>query len=402
MFGWLLDLGTAGYSTNQRRRLNVLNAMAVLIVLSSAGYAVSYALRDAQVYRWVIVINLALLAMALMVPAAHRIHELAGGLLILATEVPALFALVAILGRDSGIQSNLIVGAAAAFFIFGSTRPVLGIVTVVACFAAHVAAWFWFPVGLISVESGFLARLYIGSAVNVFMLIGALTFYSFRLLERAEAATEALIRNILPGAIITRLREHPEQSIADAFERASILFSDIQSFVPLSKGLGAARTVALLNEMMSRFDALAVKYGVEKIKTIGDAYMAVAGLPEPVTDHADRLARMGIEMFVAKNEVAAQFGVTIRMRIGIASGPVMAGIIGTHKFSYDVWGDAVNLAARLESSGEAERIQVSADARAAMSEEWFDFESRGEIEIKGLGPLETWFLVPRAPSDNVT
>jgi adenylate cyclase len=107
---------------------------------------------------------------------------------------------------------------------------------------------------------------------------------------------------------------------------------------------------------------------------------------------------MGLEMFAAKNEVAAQYGVTMRMRIGIASGPVMAGIIGTHKFSYDVWGDAVNLAARLESSGEVERIQVSAEAREAMSGSWCDFEGRGEIEIKGLGPLETWFLAPRPPT----
>src|SRR5271154_2724731 len=129
----------------------------------------------------VIVINLALAAMALTVPAAHRVNELLGGLIIIVTEVPALFALVAILGRDSGIQLNLIVGAAAAFFIFGGTRPILGVITVVACFAAHVAAWFWFPVGLIPVESGFLAQLYVGSAINVFVLIGALTFYSFRL-----------------------------------------------------------------------------------------------------------------------------------------------------------------------------------------------------------------------------
>jgi len=100
-------------------------------------------------------------------------------------------------------------------------------------------------------------------------------------------------------------------------------------------------------------------------------------------------------MIAVKNEVAAQFGLTIRMRLGIASGPVMAGIIGTHKFSYDVWGDAVNLAARLEATGEAERIQVSADARAAMSRQWFDFESRGEVEIRGLGLLETWYLVQR-------
>jgi adenylate cyclase len=398
-FGWLLDLGTSGYTLTQRRRLNVLNAMAALIVVSSAAYAISYAIRDAQAFRWVIAINIALLVMALLVPAAHRVNDLLGGLMIIVTEIPALFGLVAILGRESGIQLNLIVGAAAAVFVFGGTRPLLGIVTVIACFAAHVGAWFWFSSGMVPVEPGFLAQLYIGSAVNVFALTGGLTYFSFRLVERAEAATEALLENILPRPVIDRLREHPEQSIADAFERASILFSDIQGFVPLSKSLGASRTVALLNEMMSRFDALAAKHGVEKIKTIGDAYMAVAGLPEPVDDPTDRLARMGLEMFAAKNEVAARFDVTIRMRIGIASGPVMAGIIGTRKFSYDVWGDAVNLAARLESSGEPERIQISADAKAAMSQTWCDFESRGKIEIKGLGPLETWFLVPRPTAE---
>jgi adenylate cyclase len=400
VFTRLLELGTAGYTPEQRRRLSILNAMAGLIAVSSASYAASYALRDPHAFRWVIAINLGLVVMALAVPAAHRVNELLGGMMIMVTEIPALFGLVATLGHDSGIQLNLIVGAAAAFFVFGGTRPLLGIVAVIVCFVTHIAAWFWFPVGTAPADPAFLAQLYVGSAINVFVLTAALTWYSFRSLERAEAATEALLANILPSPIITRLREHPEQSIADAFERASILFSDIQGFVPLSKSLGASRTVALLNEMMRRFDALAVKYGVEKIKTIGDAYMAVAGLPHPVDDHADRLARMGLDMFAAKNEVAAHFGVTIRMRIGIASGPVMAGIIGTHKFSYDVWGDAVNLAARLESSGEAERIQVSADARAAMSPERFAFESRGEVEIKGLGPLETWFLVPREPAPN--
>ena len=393
---WFLDLGTTGYGPNERRRLNVLNATAALIVLSSSAYAISYVISDARAYRWVIVVNLALVAMALTVPVAHRVNDLLGGFLIIATEVPALFALVAILGHNSGIQLNLIVGAVAAFFVFGSARPILGISTVIICLVAHVSAWFLFPVVNVPTESGFLAQLYVGSALTVFVLIGALTYYSFRLVERAEAATEALLNNILPGAIISRLREHPEEAIADAFERASILFSDIQGFMPLSKKLGASHTVTLLNDMMRRFDALAAKHGVEKIKTIGDAYMAVAGVPEPVPDHADRLARMGLDMFAAKDEVAAHYGVTVRMRIGIASGPVMAGIIGTHKFSYDVWGDAVNLAARLESSGEAERIQVSAEARAAILGSWCDFESRGEIEIKGLGPLETWFLVPRS------
>ena len=126
---------------------------------------------------------------------------------------------MAILGRNSGIQLNLIVGAAAAFFVFGGARPLLGIVTVILCFAAHVAAWFWFPVGTVPVERGFLDQLYIDAAVNVFILTAALTWYSFRSVERAEAANEALLANILPEPIIVRLEEHPEQSIADAFER---------------------------------------------------------------------------------------------------------------------------------------------------------------------------------------
>jgi adenylate cyclase len=392
--GRLLDLGTAGYAREQRRRLNIVNAGALLIALSSAAYAASYAVADAETYRWLIVINLVLIATSLCVPFMHRWGDVHGALLIIGAECPALFLLVWLLGRDSGIQLNLMVGAVAVFFIF--TREHLGyaIGCAALCAVLHIAAWFLFPVGIIAVPPGFNAQLYVSSALTVFVVSGALTWYAFRLVQRAEAETQALLHNILPHTIVDRLREHPGEAIADAFERASILFSDIQGFVPLSRSLGAARTVAMLNELMRCFDALAERHGVEKIKTIGDAYMAVAGLPEPAADHADRLARMGLDMLAAKDEIAAMFGVTIRMRIGIASGPVMAGIIGTHKFSYDVWGDAVNLAARLESSGEAERIQLSDEARAAIDGAWCDFERRA-TDIKGVGHLQTWFLVPR-------
>ena len=389
----LVELGTAGYPVRTRRRLKILNAFAALIAASSAAYALSYAITDPRTYCWIIAINLALVLMALCVPLLHRVNDILGGLVIAGTEGAALFALVALLGRNSGIQLNLIIGASAAFFILGMERLALGTATVIIFLVLHVAAWFLFPVGILPVDQAFLDQLYVSSAVTVFGLSGAIAYYAFRLAERAEAETDRLLHNILPGNIVERLRENPEEPIADAFGDASILFSDIQSFVPLSKRLGAERTVALLNEMMRRFDALADKYGVEKIKTIGDAYMAVAGLPEPVADHADRLAHMALDMLSEKDAVAEHFGVTIRMRIGIASGPVMAGIIGTRKFSYDVWGDAVNLAARLESSGEPERVQLSAEARRALTS--FDSESRGEIEIKGVGPLETWFLLQR-------
>lgn len=389
----LLELGIAGYPQRVRRRLKILNALAALIIVSSSAYALSYAMTDAHTYRWIIAINLSLIAMAVCVPLMHRVSEILGGLVIAGTECVALFGLVALLGRDSGIQLNLIVGAAAGFFILGLEHLLLSVAIVAVCFALHVAAWFLFPGGLVPVERAFLAQLYISSALTTFGLSAAIAYYAFRLAERAEAETERLLRNILPGTVVDRLRENPDQPIADAFPEASILFSDIQGFVPLSKRLGAERTVTLLNEMMRRFDALADRYGVEKIKTIGDAYMVVAGVPQPVADHADRLAHMALDMLAEKEAVAAQFGVPMRMRIGLASGPIMAGIIGSRKFSYDVWGDAVNLAARLESSGEPERVQLSPEARVALTS--LDCERRGEVDIKGLGPLETWFLLDR-------
>src|SRR5262249_36266496 len=343
----LSDLGHTGDTPRPRSQVKILNALAALIVISSSVYGLSYAITDAHAFRWIIAINLGLVAMALCVPLMHRVSDILAGLVIAGTEGIALFGLVAFLGRDSGIQLNLIIGAAAGFFILGVEQHVLSIAIIVLYLALHIGAWFLFPAGMVPVDPGFLTQLYISSAITSFGVSAGIAYYAFRLAARAEAETERLLRNILPDNIVERLRERPEDPIADAFSDTSILFSDIQSFVPLSKRLGVERTVALLNQLMSRFDALADKYGVEKIKTIGDAYMAVAGLPPPVADHADRLAHMALDMFAEKDAVAEQFGVTFRMRIGIATGPVMAGIIGTRKFSYDVWGDAVNLAARL-------------------------------------------------------
>src|SRR6185312_12958825 len=260
------------------------------------------------------------------------------------------------------------------------------IAVVVGCFALFIASWYLFPAGIAGVSPApiLLGLLHISSTVTAFAIIALLVYYAFKLARKAEAQTESILRNILPDEIFDRLRRDPDGSVAQAFAEASVLFSDIQGFVPLSKRLGPERTVTLLNELIRGFDSLAAKYGVEKIKTIGDAYMAVAGLPNPAADHAERLARMALDMLDVANEVAERFGIEIRIRIGIASGPVTAGIIGTKKFSYDVWGDPVNLAARLESTGEPERIQISREAWQAMVP-YFDVEPRGEVEIKGPG-----------------
>ena len=395
----LIDLGTEGYPPKTRRRLKILNAMAYLIVVFSALYALTYALEGAWMYRWAIAINLALVLVGLAVPASHRLHETAGGLLIAASECAALFALVALLGRRSGIQLNLIVGASAPFVCFGLDRLRMVIGLVGLTFILHVAAWFLFPTGAGGLEPdpAFLGQLYLSSAITAFSVTAVLVYYAFTLAERAEAETEGLLRNILPESVVERLKARPGEAVADSYAEASVLFSDLKGFVPLSKALGAAGTVAVLNDLVHGFDRLAAEHGIEKIKTIGDAYMAVAGLPEPAPDHAARLARMALDMRRVAEETGRRHGVALALRIGMASGPVMAGVIGTRKFSYDVWGDPVNLAARLESTGEPERIQVSAEMRARLADA-FDFAPRGPIEIKGVGRQETWFLIgPRTP-----
>jgi adenylate cyclase len=161
--------------------------------------------------------------------------------------------------------------------------------------------------------------------------------------------------------------------------------------VPLARELGPEKVVGVLNRVVSEFDALAATHGIEKIKTIGDAYMAAGGLPVPRPDHLDRLVRMALDMQRTLAALRAETGLKLHMRIGLASGPVMAGIIGCNKFSYDMWGDTVNLAARLESQSRPDRVLICPNCRAKLDGR-FTFESMGRLEIKGVGEVEAWLV----------
>jgi class 3 adenylate cyclase len=201
---------------------------------------------------------------------------------------------------------------------------------------------------------------------------------------------EELLLNVLPAPIANRLRGG-EQSIADGFAEVSVAFGDLVGFTALSSEMPPQNVVALLNGLFTRFDQAAQELGIEKIKTVGDAYMAVCGLPHPVADHADRMVRMAIRMVHICREHALENRVPFRMRIGINSGPVVAGVIGRSKYIYDLWGDTVNLASRMESSGVADSIQVTRPVYEQLKDR-YAFEPRGELEIKGKGQVEAWLL----------
>jgi guanylate cyclase len=206
-----------------------------------------------------------------------------------------------------------------------------------------------------------------------------------------QKRAEDLLLNILPGSIAERLKSSPG-TIADQIPAASVLFADVVDFTPRSEGLSAAQVVGLLDRLFSHFDTLAERYGLEKIKTIGDAYMVASGVPDPRPDHARVLALLALDMVEATKADGAVGDLDLTLRIGINSGPVVAGVIGRKRFLYDLWGDAVNTASRMESAGTPDRIQITRATYELMGDE-FVCEPRGTVTVKGKGEMETWYLV---------
>ena len=209
------------------------------------------------------------------------------------------------------------------------------------------------------------------------------------LLEQERFRSESLLKNILPASIAETLKERPS-TIAERFDEVSILFADIVGFTPMSRAMSAEEVVSMLNEVFTGFDRQAKALGLEKIKTIGDAYMVAGGVPDARPDHAAACLSMAKSMLEHMRQVRQRWP-GLQLRIGIHSGPVVAGVIGESKFSYDLWGEAVNLASRMESHGVPGHIHVSDVFRAQFGTE-LAFEPRGKIEIKGHRPMQTYLL----------
>jgi class 3 adenylate cyclase len=241
----------------------------------------------------------------------------------------------------------------------------------------------------VAVQTAFFVLNILGVALTAYLLLQ----YSVRARDAALASSERLLLNVLPASIAVRLKRH-EGRIAEAHADVTVLFADVVDFTPLAERLPPERVVGVLDEVFSVFDELAQRHGLEKIKTIGDAYMVVAGLPQPRADHTEAMAEMALDMQEAIARLRVSLGLELAIRVGMASGPVIAGVIGRHKFIYDLWGDTVNTASRMETHSLAGRIQVTAATYERLRDR-YRFEERGEIEVKGKGRLPAYLLTGR-------
>jgi guanylate cyclase len=255
--------------------------------------------------------------------------------------------------------------------------------------------------GLLGEITGGLSRLPVWFSTTMIALNvivgGAVVFTLLAVFAKqrqdAQERADGLLINVLPRSIAERLKSEP-QTIADSFSEASILFADVADFTPLANSLPPTEVVGMLDQLFGHFDELVERYELEKIKTIGDCYMAAAGIPVPREDHARALAGIGLDMLSAVSPDGPMGGLGLQLRIGINSGPVVAGVIGRKRFLYDLWGDAVNVAGRMQTQGTEGRIQVTRSTYDLLKDE-FVLEPRGTIEIKGKGQMETWYLLAR-------
>ena len=273
-------------------------------------------------------------------------------------------------------------------------------------------AWPWFAafVGLVVVSgivdpmwaagapeiaSGVVVSFFVLNTAAVAATAYVLLQYFVRAREAEQARSERLLLNVLPEPVAARLKKE-EGIIADTHLDVTVLFADIVGFTPLAERLSAPDLVAVLDQVFARWDELAARYGVEKIKTIGDAYMAASGIPLPRDDHAEAIADMALAMRPVLDDLATDTGVALDVRIGIDSGPVVAGVIGRAKFIYDLWGDTVNTASRMESHAPPGTIQVTERTYERLRHR-YELRQRGMIEVKGKGPMTCYLLVgPRA------
>jgi adenylate cyclase len=395
-----IRFGTERYPEKVARRLRAMNIAAWIAAAQAGFFAILRMLDPAPGMFRRGLINAGFAAGFAALPLLHRFSPLAAPLVFLAVVYALIFRNSYQIGTGGGSYMFYLTATALIVLLIGTEHVVLG--ALVAAIGAgqiillHLVAPY--NTGLVSPEFQFWTNFVASAVINTVVLFTVM-FYAFRQVARAEATaereqqrSERLLVNILPPKVAERLKDRPETTIADAYPAASILFTDMAGFTARASDTTPEELVAFLNGVYTRLDGLVERHGLEKIKTSGDAYMVVSGVPEPLSDHAAPLAALALDIRDALAGLTDPKGRAVPVRIGIASGPVVAGVVGSRKFFYDVWGDAVNTASRMESTGEAGKIQVAPAMRELLGER-FAFEERGVVEVRGKGPMRTWWLL---------
>jgi adenylate cyclase len=392
--------GTGRYPEKIARRLRVLNVAAWLSAIVPAIFATIRFL-DPRPEIWTRgLVNASLAVAVACLPLLHRFGPLAAPLAYVAISFTFLFRSIYQVGTENGAYLYYLSGVAISILIIGIERVVLASAISVLAALLIVTLHLITPdnTGLYSQKA--LFSNFVTNVITNTAILFAVVYYAVRETARAETAaereharSEGLLANILPPRVAERLKDGSGE-IADAYPEASVLFADMAGFTARAADTPPADLVRFLNGVFTRLDALVERHGLEKIKTTGDAYMVVSGVPTPRADPAEALATLALEMRDALAGLVDPKGRPVPVRIGMASGPVVAGVVGTRKFFYDVWGDTVNLAARMEQTGEPGKIQVAPETRARLAGR-FAFEERGLVEIKGKGPMRTAFLTGR-------
>jgi adenylate cyclase len=407
--GWLERVASIGIVSKDPaviRRQRITNVAA----FATAGNTISHLIANSyHSFDGLLVIhiyNVVMMIAALLTPLLHRFGQNVAAMVLLVLIICGNSFVVWMLGTASGLEVYFTLAGAILLF-FGVENWKLFLLFFAAAAAAMLISLEFAPTyGVIMPEDRELREtLFSQAMINAIVINALMVFYALTALHRAEAElenqyarSEALISSMMPASVAERLKSGAEQRIADHIDNLSILFADLVGFTTAAHDLPPEQVVAYLDDLVRAFDALGEHYGVEKIKTIGDCYMAIAGRDGDAQRGAHALGQFALAIAQATESRSLQ-GQRLALRIGIHCGPVTAGVIGDTRLAFDVWGDAVNTASRMESHGQPGRIHVS-EAFHGFAGEAFQFEERGHTNIKGLGTTRTYFLI--GPSSALT
>jgi adenylate cyclase len=391
------------YAERIARRRRILNLTASMAMFISAGFGIIQVVSAPQLW-WTGVINMVGAGIYAAVPLLHRFGELLPPLTFIGTAYVSMFTICWFVGTGSGLQFYFLVAACLVVLQLGVDRIFLA--SILAAIAAGMVITLQF---LVPRDTGAqpvwaLSLSFVVTTISACVMVVTTVWYAIREIVRAEAAmeleyerSEALLANILPSSVADRLKDPARNTIADKYDDASVLFADIAGFTERASEMPPDQLIRFLDRLYGDFDALLDKHGLEKIKVSGDSYMVVSGVPQPRADHVEALAAFALDMAEAANRLKDSHGNALPLRIGLASGPVVAGVVGSRRFFYDVWGDAVNVASRMESTDSIGRIQVPENVYRRLKDD-FVLQERGVVEVKGKGLMRTWYLIGRNPN----